>query len=83
VRAHRAVHRVATLCRVLQVSPSGFYAWLTRPASARARADAAHTATIRAVHEYSRGTYGQARREMAYESQQVSTEPGQLQMGSV
>ena len=56
--ANRAVHRVATMCRVLGVSPSGYYAWQERSPSARARADAALLETIRAIHEKSRGTYG-------------------------
>jgi putative transposase len=46
------------LCRVLDVSTSGYYAWLTRPASARAKADAALLDRIRASHTASRGTYG-------------------------
>ena len=59
--ANQAIYGVATMCRVLAVSASGYYAWLKRPPSARARADAALTARIRAVHQYSRGTYGAPR----------------------
>jgi putative transposase len=61
VRAHQATYPIATLCRVLGVSPSGYYAWAGRPASARATADAALSAQIRAIHERSRGTYGERR----------------------
>ena len=49
------------MCRVLAVSASGYYAWRQRPPSARARADAELTARIRAIHQYSRGTYGAPR----------------------
>ena len=56
--AHQAVHRVATMCRVLGVSPSGYYAWRKRPLSARARTDVELTAQIEAIHRESRGTYG-------------------------
>ena len=59
--AHQAEHRVATLCRVLGVSPSGYYAWRKRPLSGRARADVALSAQIAAIHRASRGTYGAPR----------------------
>ena len=55
---HQAKHAVATMCRVLGVSPSGYYAWRKRPASERARQDSALLRRIRTVHEASRGTYG-------------------------
>ena len=56
--AHQAKDPVATLCRVLEVSPSGYYAWRKRPASQRAQADAVLLRQIRTAHETSRGTYG-------------------------
>ena len=56
--AHRTTHRLAMLCRVLGVSPSGYYAWQHRPLSARARADVTLGAQIQAIHRHSRGTYG-------------------------
>ena len=59
--AHQAVHRIATMCRVLGVSPSGYYAWRKRPLATRARADVALTAQIQGVHRESRGTYGAPR----------------------
>jgi putative transposase len=61
VTAHQAVHRTATMCRVLGVSPSGYYAWRKRPLAPRARADVALTAQIQVVHRESRGTYGAPR----------------------
>ena len=58
MKANQAIYRTARMCRVLGVSPSGYYAWRKRPASARARADAVLLERIRAIHERSRGTYG-------------------------
>ena len=61
MRVHQATHSITTLCRVLGVSASGYYAWTTRPASARATVDAALSAQIRAIHKASRETYGERR----------------------
>jgi putative transposase len=61
VKTHQAAHRIATVCRVLGVSPSGYYAWQSRPRSARAQADAALTGLITTIHTGSRGTYGAPR----------------------
>ncbi len=57
----KATHHVATLCRVLGVSPSGYYAWCERPRSARAQTDQVLRARIWAIHGRSRGTYGAPR----------------------
>ncbi|MBC5824304.1 MAG: IS3 family transposase [Candidatus Eremiobacteraeota bacterium] len=61
VKAHQAVYPIATQCRVLQVSSSGYYAWCRRAPSARARADAVFTERIGAIHRQSRETYGAPR----------------------
>jgi putative transposase len=61
VSANQAIYGIATMCRVLAVSASGYYAWRQRPPSARARGDAELTARIRAIHQYSRETYGAPR----------------------
>jgi putative transposase len=55
------MHAIATMCRVLGVSASGYYARLTRPPSARARADGELSARIAAIHQNSRATYGAPR----------------------
>ncbi len=55
------MHRIATMCRVLGVSPGGYYARLMRPPSARARADAELSARIADIHRHSRATYGAPR----------------------
>ncbi len=61
VHAEKATHAVRSLCRVLQVTRSGYYAWAKRPPSRRHREDVQLTARIRAIHAASRGTYGSPR----------------------
>ena len=61
MRDHQADFPVATLCRVLGVSPSGFYAWRDRPPSARAQRDAEILTHLRHFHARSDGTYGAPR----------------------
>lgn len=46
------------MCRLLGVSPSGYWAWRTRPPSARSQADAALRERVVKIHTDSRGTYG-------------------------
>jgi putative transposase len=55
------VYPVRQLCAVLQVSASGFYAWLKRQPSRRAEANARLSRQIRAIHQHSRQTYGYLR----------------------
>ena len=61
VDEHKADYCVTDLCRVAGVSRSGYYAWRSRPLSARAVADAELVEVIREIHHNSRGTYGAPR----------------------
>lgn len=61
VEREKASYRVATMCRILGVSTSGFYRWNRRGPCLRRRRDLELTQRIRQVHEASRGTYGSPR----------------------
>jgi putative transposase len=61
VKAHQAEHAIPLMCQLLGVSPSGYYAWRRRGASARAQTDAEVLEAIRASHRASRQTYGTPR----------------------
>ena len=61
VEREKVNHKIATMCRVLGVSTSGYYAWRGRRPSQRALEDAVLTETITAIHKDSRGTYGSPR----------------------
>jgi putative transposase len=71
---HATEFHVTTMCRVLTVSKAGYYAWVTRPPSARANADAQLADEIRAIHQRSRGTYGSPR---VYKELKKRKAPGQ------
>ena len=49
------------MCRLLEVSPSGYYAWRARPMSTRAREDLVLSAQLERAHTASHGTYGAPR----------------------
>jgi putative transposase len=57
----RLTYPVPLLCRVLGVSRSGYYAWLTRPLSKRAREEGRLGIEIRAAHKRTRETCGPER----------------------
>ena len=49
------------MCRVLEVSRSGYHAWAARPLSARGAEDARLSARIGELHALRRGVYGSPR----------------------
>lgn len=61
IAKHRGIWPVDVQCEALGVSRSGFYAWLERPESARARTDRAILASIRTSFAASDATYGARR----------------------
>ncbi len=58
MKAHQAASRVTTMCRVLGVSASGYYAWRSRGPSPRTTEDGRLLEHVQAAHGASRGTYG-------------------------
>jgi len=58
---HRERFRIRKLCEVLDVSRSGFYAWLHRQPSRRERENEAIAVHVREVHRQSREIYGSPR----------------------
>lgn len=61
IAAEKAAFPVRLLCRMLQVSRAGFYAWQARPPAPRARADERLGLEIAAIHVESRHRYGSPR----------------------
>ena len=64
---YRCIHRrrnlypIQMMCQAVKVSPSGYYAWCTRPESRRRCYDRELTQAIRLLHAESGGTYGSPR----------------------
>lgn len=61
ITRHRGEFEVRLMCRVLEVSPSGYYASLKRPPSWHALIDEILMARVRIIHEESNETYGAPR----------------------
>jgi putative transposase len=65
---------VAVMCRVMEVSKSGYYDWVDRPESNRSKRHRYLTAKIRQAHLESRKTYGAPRihRDLIGQGERVS-----------
>ena len=61
IQEHRHEHAVQLICRLLEVSPSGFCEWVKRPLSDRAIEDQRLLVLIRASYTPSGGVYGYRR----------------------
>ncbi len=58
MKAHEAQHSVRRMCRVMQVHPSGYYAWKAEPESARAKDDQRLAGLLKQAWLESGGVYG-------------------------
>jgi putative transposase len=61
IQKHVGRHSVVRLCEVLGVSRGGYYSWLSRPESQRAREDRRLLPRIRAAFRENRRSYGSPR----------------------
>lgn len=61
IKAYRRVYPVVLMCRLLDVSKSGFYAWLARPASLRSQANCRLDAKIVVISQQHKNRYGAPR----------------------
>lgn len=61
VNKMRSRYAITFLCKVMGVSPSGYYDWLKRPESIRDKTNRQHTARLRCLHKASFEAYGAPR----------------------
>jgi transposase InsO family protein len=73
IDSEKAAYPLRLLCRVLQVSKSGYYAWLRRDPSVRALEDEKLRPKVVEAFERGRGTYGSVRvlRELVAEGFEI------------
>jgi putative transposase len=58
---HRQEYPMTTMCRVLEVSACGYYAWCKREPSQHARSDAQLAEHVKMAFQANRGVYGSPR----------------------
>jgi len=69
IERHVGTYPVRLMCRVLAVSPSGYYAWRSRPESPRAAANRQLVGEIRRIEMRHQGRYGSPRMHAALRAQ--------------
>jgi len=65
IEQHARTYPVRLMCRVLQVSPSGYYAWRSRPESPRGTANRDLLQEVQRLRVQHQGRYGSARMHAA------------------
>ena len=78
IRDHAGRWPIRLMCRVLEVSASGYYAWRNRPDSARAVANRALLTDVRRLHAEHHGRYGSPRMHAALRAEGRMTSRGRV-----
>ncbi len=78
IRDHAGRWPVRLMCRVLEVSASGYYAWRNRPESARAAANWTLLADVRRLHAEHHGRYGSPRMHAALRAEGRTASRGRV-----
>ena len=78
IRDHAGRWPIRLMCRVLEVSASGYYAWRNRPDSARVVANRALLADVRRLHAEHHGRYGGPRMHAALRAEGRMASPGRV-----
>ena len=71
MKDHRSQFAVEKMCKVLNISRSGYYAWLDRKPSKRVKENKDLVGRIRSIHLKSRKTYGSPRITQELRSQDI------------
>ena len=79
IREHAATWPIRLMCRVLQVSASGYYAWRVRPDSARRIANRHLLGDIRRLEAEHRGRYGSSRMHAALRAEGQTVSRGRIE----
>jgi transposase InsO family protein len=64
LQSHARIFHITTMCRVLEVSKAGYYAWRARPRCDRVKDDRVLTEKIRAIHKQVKERSGSPRVRM-------------------
>ena len=64
IDAHACIFHITTMCRVLEVSRAGYYAWRARPLCDRVKDDRVLTEKIRKIQQQVKNRYGSPRVRM-------------------
>jgi putative transposase len=78
IHPHAGPWPVRAMCRVLGVSPSGYYAWRSRPESARAPSNRRLLGAVRRLHEHHRARYGSPRMPAALRAEGWTASRGRV-----
>jgi transposase InsO family protein len=79
IEDHRNDYPVTVMCIVLEVSPAGYYAWRSRPESARSTANCELLSAIKRVHQDNCGRYGSPRIHIVLQKQGRGASRGRIE----